>query len=324
MIDKVEVRVPRGTPFSDEFRRLYADIRGDPKVDPFRGSRHYERVGNLRAFGYDVVLHLDCIRDRKGNHKLEILDTGAMGYGRMHNEIEHIFDVDARKLVLMRLDLAADINGVPVEWFTQHVRGRYKRWVCEIGKIEPGACEYARMGHAKIQTYYLGKRPNCFRVYDKIAEYRHQFARLTRRASDAAELPSFEEVYGYPENGVTLTRIERQMGGGRLPHELDTFGKLKASASFNPFDRLDFLGCGVQDPGIEDHGLNRFGFGMWLRDYAGRVGIHRVRLFLNEHSGGHAARLLEEYRDFLPAEPGITGERVYALYRESVGRQLAA
>ena len=59
---------------------------------------------------------------------------------------------------------------------------------------------------------------------------------------------------GIPESGVTLTRVERQMGGGRVPAHIDTFGKLKASAAFNPFDRLDFLAAGVQEPRIEDYG----------------------------------------------------------------------
>lgn len=324
MIDKVEVRIPAGAPFSKEFRSVYRDIRTDPRVNPFRGARHYESAGDLRLFGYELILHLDCLRDKRGNHKVELLDTGAMSYAGMCNEIERVFDLDARRLALMRIDLAADVQGVPVEWFMRHVRGRYKQWVCDIGEVDSEIREYARMGRQRVQTFYLGKRPNCFRVYDKIAEYQHQYARLTRRASDAAELPSFEQTYGYPESGVTLTRVERQMGGGRIPNQIDTFGKLKASPAFNPFDRLDFLGCGVQEPSIENCGLNRYGFGMWLRDRAQEIGIHRLRAFLNKHSPGHAARIFEEYREFLPAQAGITAERLYAIYQESVGRQLAA
>src|SRR5262249_13976962 len=156
-----------------------------------------------------------------------------MSYAGMQNEIERIFDIDARRLPLMRLDLAADVRDVSVDWFVRHVRARFKRWACDIGQVECEASQYARMGLQQIQTYYLGKRPNCFRVYDKLAEYRHQYAKLTRRASDAAELPTFEEAYGYPETGLILTRVERQMGGGRVPACIDTFGKLKASAAFN-------------------------------------------------------------------------------------------
>jgi hypothetical protein len=324
MIDKVEVRIPARAPFSREFGSLYRDIHNDPRVNPFRGSRHYICAGDLREFGYEAILHMGCVRDKQGNHKLELLDTSTMSYARMCNEIERIFDLDARRLCLMRVDLAADVRDVPVGWFARHVRARWKQWVCEIGKIEPEAPEYARMGRQRVETFYLGKRPNCFRIYDKIAEYHHQYARLTRDISDAAELPSFEGVYGYPERGLTLTRVERQMGAGRLPTQIDTFGKLKASAEFNPFERLTFLACGAREPQIEDYGITTYGVGMWLRGQAEDIGMHRLRALVNKHSGGHASRIFQQYADFLPADAGITAEGLFETYRESVQRQLAA
>jgi hypothetical protein len=324
LIDKVEVRIPAQAQFTRKFGSLYREVRNNPKVDPFRGSRHYLYVGDLRAFGYSAILHIGCVRDKAGNHKVELLDTGVMSYAGMRNEIEQMFDLDARRLALMRVDLAADVRGVPVAWFVGHVRARWKQWVCDMGRAECATLEYARMGRQQVQTFYLGKRPNCFRIYDKLAEYHHQYRQLTRHASDAAELPSFEQAYGYPERGIVLTRVERQMGGGRVPVQIDTFGKLKASPEFNPFERLDFLAAGVQEPQIGNYGLNRFGFGMWLRSCAEDMGTHRLRALLNTHSGGHAGRLLKEYREFLPAEAGITAERLYATYQESVGWQLAA
>jgi hypothetical protein len=267
---------------------------------------------------------MDCIRDGKGNHKLELLDTGTMGYSRMQNEINRVFDVDARKLILARVDLAADVEGVPVTWFMRHLRARWKRFVCDIGRIESEAPEYTRIGGLESQTFYLGKRPNCFRIYDKIAEYRHQYAQLTRRISDPAELPDFQTKYGYPKTGITLTRVERQIGGGRIPSQLETFGRLRWSASFNPFDELEFLGGGALEPQIMDcAGVTEYLAGVGLRRLAEEWGIHRLRSFVNKHSGGHASRIFRNYQQFLPAEAGITAERLYALYRESVGRQLA-
>ena len=324
MIDKVEVRIPAGTQFSREFRSLYADISNDARLNPFHRSQHYERAGDLRPFGYDVVLHMDCIRDRKGNHKLELLDTGAMSYAGMLNEVERVFDLDARRLALMRLDLAADVPGVPVEWFVRHLRAKCKQWVCDIGQAACEDLDYSRMGRRQVQTYYLGKRPNCFRIYDKVAEYHHQYAQLTRRASDAAELPTFEQTYGYPENGATLTRVERQMGGGRVPGQIDTFGKLRALPEFNPFEKLVFLVACAQEPRIEDCGFMKYVAGIGVRVLAQENGIHRFRAMANKHSGGHADRICKEYAAFLPVETGITAERLYGLYQESVGRQLAA
>jgi len=325
LIDKVEVHIPRGTHFSDEFRRLYADIRKRPGVDPFRPARHYKRAGDLRRFGYDVILDVDCIRDREGNHKLELLDTGAMSYSQMQNEIERVFDVDARKLILLRVDLAVDVEDVPVTWFMRHVRARWKRFVCDIGRIESEAPEYTRIGGLEPQTFYLGKRPNCFRIYDKIAEYRHQYAQLTRRISDPAEFLDFQTKYGYPETGITLTRVERQIGGGRIPSQLETFGRLRWCASFNPFDELEFYGGGAVEPQITDcAGATEYLAGVGLRRLVEEWGIHRLHTLVNEYSGGHASRIFRAYQQFLPAEAGITAERLYSLYQESVRRQVAA
>src|SRR5215472_11455564 len=44
---------------------------------------------------------MHCTRDKKGNHKVELLDTGAMSYAAMHNEVERIFDLDAARLPVM-------------------------------------------------------------------------------------------------------------------------------------------------------------------------------------------------------------------------------
>jgi hypothetical protein len=263
-----------------------------------------------------------CLRDKQGNHKLELVDTGAMSYARMGHEIERVFDLDARRLSLMRIDLAADVRGVPVAWFARHVRVLWKRWVCDIGQTGCETSEYARMGQQQVQTYYLGKRPTCFRIYDKLAEYHHQYAQMKRRVSDAAELPSFEQAYGYPESGIVLTRVERQMGGGRVPAQIDCFRKLKTSAAFNPFDRLDFLAAGVQEPRIEEYGEMDYLAGIGLRYLAEDMGVHRTRALLNRQ--GHAARILAKLHDFLPAEGGITPERLFHSYQESTAWQLAA
>jgi hypothetical protein len=324
VIDKVEVRLRARTQFSKDFAGLYRDIHHDPKAILFRSSPYYASVRDLRQFGYQAVLHMSCLRGKEGNHKLALVDTGTMKYGQMAREVERIFDVDARRLSVMRVDFAADVRGVPVSWFAGHVRARWKRFVCDIGKTESFENEYTRMGGQQVETFYLGKRPNCFRIYDKIAEYKHQYAHLTWRALDAAELPAFEAVYGYPETGLTLTRVERQIGGSRVPTQIDTFGKLKRSAEFNPFDKLDFLASGKSEPSVHEYGLSRYAVGMWLRSAIEELGIHRVRSFVNAHSGGHASRFFSQYRDFLPAEAGIDGHRLFLVYRESVSKQLAA
>lgn len=325
VIDKVDVRIPAGTQFSTEFARLYPEIRNDPRVNPFRSTRYYDSVGDLRRFGYDAVLHMGCALDKKGNHKLELIDTGRMTYGQMAHEIQRIFDTNPRRLEMMRVDLAADVQDVPVSWFAGHVRARWKRFAADLGKIgEDPEMEYCRMGKQTVETLYFGKRPNCFRIYDKIAEFKHQYAQLTRRASDAAELPSFADAYGYPASGITLTRVERQIGGSRVPTEIDTFGKLKRAPEFNPFDKLEFLAPGKVEPSIEKYDVEAWLKGKGLRQLIDTEGMHRARAFLNAHSGGHASRYFQTYREFLPADTGIDARRLFAVYQQSVAKQLAA
>jgi len=40
----------------------------------------------------------------------------------------------------MRIDLAADAPDVPVQWFVNNCRAKYKRWAADIGRNE-----YTRM-----------------------------------------------------------------------------------------------------------------------------------------------------------------------------------
>ena len=300
MIDKVEVRVPSAAQFSSDFGALYSDQRGDSNV--FRESPHYIRVGDLRRFGYPAILHVHCRRDQKGNHKLELVDTAEMSVCAMQKVILRIFDVEPSHLGLMRIDLAADIPGVPVLWFRRNARVKWKQWMAEIGKVE-----YAEMGRRKVETLYFGKRPNCIRVYDKISELHHQYDQMVRRASDAAEIPTFEEQFHYPESGFVLTRVERQLAGGRVPERLDRISKLRTLPDFNPFDNIEFLGGDRNEPNHGGCSLHDSLTGRGLRALVDEMGIQRARAYLNTHSSGNAARYLRQYSAFLPGESGIDG-----------------
>ena len=185
VIDKVEVRIPARTQFSDTFRHLYAEHSGDVKV--FRPSQHYVRAGDLRSLGHPAILHIHCIHEKHGNHKLELVDTGEMKFIDMQKEILRIFDIEPSHLDLMRIDLAADVPGVPVRWFARNARAKWKQWLAQLGEIE-----YAEMGRRKVQTLYFGKRPNCFRIYDKISELRHQYDQMLRKASPTFALRGFQ------------------------------------------------------------------------------------------------------------------------------------
>jgi len=316
VMDKVDVRVPSAPQFSAEFARAYRDFGSDQKV--FHPSQLYTRVGDLRKIGFQSILHVHCQMDRQGNHKLELIDVGDLSFRGIQHEILRIFDIEPRKLEIMRLDLAADVVGVPVLWFARNTRAKWKQWVAEIGKIE-----YAQMGKRRVETVYFGKRPNCFRIYDKISEFHHQYDQMIRRASDAAEVPTFEEKFGYPATGFVLTRVERQIAGAQIPKELKKVEHLRRLPDFNPFDRLELLAGRYSEPQISDFGMKYF-TGLGLRGKADEIGVHRLRSMLNEISKGNSSRILRDYAPFMPSGRGIDEAALYRKYQESVNRQLAA
>lgn len=309
--------MPARTQYRPEFQKLYSEIRRGGK-DPFKASRHYYAVGDLRPHGFDAILHAHCVHG-DGNHKLELIDTGKLGYSAMVSEVERVFDVDPRRLDVTRIDLAADVGDVPVSWFLDHLRARYKRWVADIDKVE-----LSRMGMVDIETFYLGKRPNCFRVYNKIAELKHQYDRL--KSDDGVPKPSFQEIYGYPAAGLVLTRVERQIGGGRVPEVIGTVGRLPCLTDFDPFDHLEILAGATRRPNPDDYDPSAYLMGRGLEcTIQERGGLQRARGWLNRYTGGNAARLLKTYAPFLPgSDISLSVIDIREAYQQTVRKQLAA
>ena len=320
----VSLRGEAVIPFTREFAREYQQIRNDEQLNPFRSSRYYLIVGDLRAFGHEVILHLWSKRGRDATHKIELLDTGGKTLAGMLGEVEDIFDVDASRAAVTRIDLAADVENVSVAWFHDRVRAKWKHWHAQMGQIETSS-----MGKGVIQTLYYGKRPNVYRIYDKLAEYQHQYRVLTRGTSSDQELPPIEQVFPIPEDVNYLTRIERQIAGGRVPPQLATINEIRRhAADFNPFDRLELLGKGRAEPRQQDYDFDTFCAGMYLRLLQETHGMQWTRQFIARGSKGQAARTLRRFADFLPADSSdeslISEERLKEIYRTSVLKQIAA
>jgi hypothetical protein len=228
---------------------------------------------------------------------------------------------------------------VPVSWFEKYVRAQYKRWTAEIGSINPEG-QFSTMGKSGVETFYLGKRPNVIRIYNKIAERRGEYMRLKRRALTEAKtlamrepmgtpfmflFPSFEQMFGYPETGFILTRVERQIAGGRVPEQLSTFARLRAADEFDPFEKLVFLDGGKLDPNQADYDFPTYCMGMQTRQLIQEQGFHRTKQLLNQRSPRNAARILRRVADFLPQGGDLlTSKGLLERYQQSVSKQLAA
>jgi hypothetical protein len=249
------------------------------------------------------------------DHKAEFLASGQLGYSEMRTQIERVFAVDTDDLEVMRLDLCADVPGVTVSWFDKYARIRWKRLASDHSNIR-------RDGIRDLETVTYGARPNCLRIYNKIAEWQTHYRKLARKAD--AGYGTFEDVFGYsPE--TTLTRVERQIGGGRIPEAARTFGLLRNLPELNPFEALELTQPATAEPTVEEWGVQAYGFGMFLAARLKEWGRQRLTAWLNKHSDRNGARIMSKYQPFLGStEVGTDSARLVEIYRDSVSRQLAA
>ena len=322
MIDKIELRLPSAVVFRKDIRTLIRQMDYSTGRGFMRPSRFYAGVGDLRPLGIDGLLHYHGKKGSQHNHKLEMLDTGDKPYSVLVSQLEAVIDASLDDLEIMRLDLCADVPGVPVSWFHPRLRIRYKRMSHQIGPLKLEV-----IGNAGVETISAGRRPNIIRIYDKVAESRMQFRRMQRKSSIDAEPLQFEDEFGFDEN-ATRTRVERQFGGGRIPAVVSTFGKLPHLPDFNPFDVLEITGdTGTQLPTVREcESVPEYLAGVELNRRVVEAGLQTTRRWLNKESNGNGARLLKRFHRFLPGSntESITVQRIFDIYRTSVIDQLAA
>jgi hypothetical protein len=126
---------------------------------------------------------------------------------------------------------------------------------------------------------------------------------------------------------ATITRVERQFGGGRIPREIDCFGKLVHLPDYDPFTNIEIMnGRAANVPTIKEIGFDTWMTGTFLRERQDEMGLQQFRRWLNVHSQGNGARYRKKYSAFL--EPDLdrrlTSEALFEVYRNSVVNQLAA
>ena len=101
-------------------------------------------------------------------------------------------------------------------------RVKLKRWMSEIGKLRVRA-----NGTPQSRNTVLRQEAEFFRIYDKISELHYQYDQMVRKASDAAELPTFEEKFKYPRKDSYLHALNASISGRRVrsdSNRIGTFG----------------------------------------------------------------------------------------------------
>lgn len=225
MIDKIELRLPYFTTFQKDVGFLIREVDYTTYTSRVRKSQYYAGVANLRDLGIDALLHIRFKRGQ-GTH------TGKKTYSQLAVQIERVMVGDINGLEMMRLDLCADIPNVPVVWFQSRMCFKHKRITHDIGPLR-----YEVIGKT-VETLSAGRRPNIFRIYNKVEESKMQFRKMCKKASVDSDPLVFEKEFGFRED-ATLTRIERQHGGGRLPEQITTFGELHRAPDYNPFHPME-------------------------------------------------------------------------------------
>jgi hypothetical protein len=262
----------------------------------------------------------------------------------MASIISQLFQVDPWTLGLMRVDLAADVENVPVPWFRNHAYVNRKQFSSRIEKSDELEVQFVGMGNAVAQTLYAGKRPNLIRIYNKLAEWFNQLKKQERdyRRFNAGMAgmemspeqlhygaripPTIEEFcmaegYEYREGNI-LTRIERQIGGSRFPPELTTFNDLRFAHELAPFKELRLVG---REPIRQ---LESPPDGVPIRNWLAALGLESLQQQLGsaqlahsivrKHGKGNGARVLQSIAECLPTrrEP-LTMEEVQESFRKS-------
>lgn len=347
MIDKVDVQIPGDARPGPVLAHSIAQLRKYP-VPPFRSSRHYQFICDLREpFETDAVVHL-YLRHGRSTHKVEIIDAGEKCLSKMENIITGLFEVDPRSLRLMRVDLAADIEEVPVSWFRGNAFVKRKQFSSRIEKSRETELEFVAMAKATVETVYAGKRPNLIRIYDKFGEWNLQAKKQQRIAkrfnaqmdkmglSDeqkyygaraAPTLEQFCSAHGYTYRpGDVLTRIERQIGGGRFPDVLRTFGDLYSAAEYQPFDAIELHPRGTivksdcPPSGVSVRNwLAARGFEALIEQF-GSAQLARAAVL--KHGSGNGKRILEAIdKCARESRAAVTIDEIHESFRKSTLRQ---
>lgn len=327
MIDKLDVRISEFALPGPILAGPLEELKRHP-VPLFRPSKYYKYVCDLREqFDIDAVVHLE-LRLGRPNHKVEIIDAGEKTIKDMALIITQLFDVDPWPLEVMRTDLAADLEGVSVPWFKDHAYVSRKQFSSVIEKSLEKELQFVGMGSAVAQTIYAGKRPCLIRIYNKLAEWRMQLRKLEikyRRFNDRMaaldmseeqryygnlHAPTFAEycsVRGYHlHDGSVLTRIERQIGGNRVPPEFATLGNLRYAHEHHPFSGVRIT-CTEPIQNIDSPPV-----GVSIRDLLAAIGFETVkdrlgsaqlaRSFVLKNANGNGQRVLESLAESAPTK----------------------
>ena len=328
---------------------------GGPGV--WRSSHLYERTGSFESFGLDVVFHERCKMTKQPNHKLEILRTGEKTLKEIRDLTRRCFHIEEDSLGIIRADLTADVEAVPVQWFRDHTIVDCKRTIRELGTIPQS--DYMTVGKGIAETLYAGVKPNQIRIYNKTGERLARLQSNNRKTANlnkknllsaateeeillwAADHPgekkpasesvvvmptTFEQMYGYDPKRI-FTRVERQINGKQLEKiGLVKLHDFERSHQLEPFEKIRFINDKAVLLVRGDWGFEDWECGTNLQRDAREHGLSALRRRIYADVGNK--HFYDVWNKFLPfiqnGDRLCTYKRLQAEYVSSCHAQLAA
>ena len=298
MIDALELSVPC------DFRFRREQI--GPKGIGLAGKRSpYWNQADCRP-ELSVVIqfgHKFFVRRSQRSYQLQFKGTRHLTSVDLVRQVKGAFEIsegDVLQLPVTRIDFAADVFNIPVQWFREHCRVKFKR----------SSAQWRETTVMGVTGIVIGRRPDYYRIYDKVRELR----------SRKQEVLYMGKWGGLPE--PILTRVERQCSGRAVPKTMSRLGGLLSNAeTADPFCSLILSpGGGVHDEG--GWGAQKWLMNLGLRAAVQQYGEIEVRSRLNCMCR-NANRVFARYSDLLRAGPaGITSEQLRQLYAISTVRQM--
>jgi hypothetical protein len=327
MFDTVHVEVPRLVEYSRNGVAIVRDLdrlEAEGKSGGWRvgGAKSpYRRTANLEPYGLPIILHQSPRWNQQGGDKIEFTGAGAMRVSQMAAAGAGIYRFNLADAAFLRLDCTADVKEVPVDWFRDHTRFKYKIKGREYGT-------WSKHRRAVSETLYGGDKPNQWRIYDKTGERQYRLQQERRKVSKAErdEL-TFESLYGMSPN-LKVTRVERQMGD-RSPakvYGVKYFGDIAMMAGKPVFENMIFPETArVNLKGLkgEDELIAEF-----LLEYKAKHGLQdtlsKYKRHVSKRTFARKYKLFEGLLHASPDTPGITLAALTERYRVSSLVQLAA
>ena len=303
MIDRLEVLVPNDVPIQPNEWRKYLVKRARLGF-PYALTLDADDALSLRIHHK----HRVPVRREKRHFKVDFTGTRLLTAEDMLWRLISLFQIQREQALsfqVARVDLAADVYGVPVEWFRQHSRVKRKR--------RPQSYEAWKADSSKgaVTSVVFGKRPDLYRIYDRIAE-KKKHGKEILHAGLSSGVPS-----------PIVTRVERQCTGRSISKEFRTLdGLIKHAADVQPFPQLVCSHTVAERVADDNWPPRRWLLNIGLATAVRQYGEATVRARLNR-GGKNAKRFFEQYSDMLRSDqPGVTAEQLREIYRSTTIRQL--